>query len=352
MHDEQDAVQGKKILITGHTGFVGSWITKVLLHKGARIYGISLDVPTTPSMFEFERIGSKIYDKRGDVRNLHNLVSALREFSPDVVIHLAAQPLVLNSYKFPLDTFTTNIIGTVNLLEAIKLTPSVKSAVIFTSDKVYRNTEMGSPFVEDDRLGGYDPYSASKSCADIIVTSYRKSFFDNKEVAVSTVRAGNIIGGGDWSQNRLIPDAVRAAISGQAIKVRHPNAIRPWQHILDVVYATLRLISNMQANPVEYSKDYNIGPKDAVPFTVLRLLESFFNAFGSGKIEFVEHEEPEAGMLNLDTSLARRELNWTNAITLQGSVRKTAEWYRSYYSRNSRDDLTMAQVLDYEIRAF
>ncbi len=352
MHDEQDAVQGKKILITGHTGFVGSWITKVLLHKGARIYGISLDVPTTPSMFEFERIGSKIYDKRGDVRNLHDLVSALREFSPDVVIHLAAQPLVLNSYKFPLDTFTTNIIGTVNLLEAIKLTPSVKSAVIFTSDKVYRNTEMGSPFVEDDRLGGYDPYSASKSCADIIVTSYRKSFFDNKEVAVSTVRAGNIIGGGDWSQNRLIPDAVRAAISGQAIKVRHPNAIRPWQHILDVVYATLRLISNMQANPVEYSKDYNIGPKDAVPFTVLRLLKSFFNAFGSGKIEFVEHEEPEAGMLNLDTSLARRELNWTNAITLQGSVRKTAEWYRSYYSRNSRDDLTMAQVLDYEIRAF
>jgi len=270
--------KNKKILVTGHTGFMGSWLTKWLTMLNADVWGYALDPPTRPNLFEALNLTQKISnDIRGDIRDTKLLRKTILNFQPEMVFHLAAQPIVLESYENPVETFDTNVTGTVNLLNEIRKINSVKVVIVVTSDKSYRNNEWVYPYREDDILGGKDPYSASKSCQDIVVDSFRKSYLDNIGIAISSIRAGNVIGGGDWSKYRLIPDIVRGIISGQTIKIRNPDSVRPWQHVLEPISGML-ILANKMYNDIKFSGPWNFGPDSIKEFSVRRLWERFLDA--------------------------------------------------------------------------
>ncbi len=345
---DNEFFKNKKILITGHTGFIGSWLTKWLLMLKANILGYSLDPPTNPNMYDTINIGKYIKDIRNDIRDVKSLRSTISKFQPEIVFHLAAQPIVLDSYRNPSETFETNIMGTVNLLNSLRNVNSVRVILVMTSDKVYKNNEWVYPYREIDPLGGKDPYSASKSCQDIIVNSFRESYFKDKNVAISTIRAGNVIGGGDWGKYRIIPDIVRGITQNRIIKIRNPESIRPWQHVLDPIYGMLILTEKMWYD-TNFSDDWNFGPNNQRNITVKELVEKFIEIWGRGNYLIKKDKKlKEANYLQLDINKAKNKLNWLPKYEFEESIRMTVEWYKAYYERKEN----MEKITEFQIEKY
>jgi CDP-glucose 4,6-dehydratase len=346
---------GRRVLITGHTGFKGSWLSLWLARLGAEVTGLSLAPPTEPSLFASARVAESIVDLRGDVRDLNRLRVALAEYEPEVIFHLAAQPLVRLSYSQPVETFATNVMGTVNLLEAARHAESVRSIVLVTSDKCYENKEWVWGYREHEAMGGHDPYSASKGCAELVAAAYRRSFFAPRDwqTGVGTVRAGNVIGGGDWALDRLLPDAARALSAGRTITARRPNSVRPWQHVLEPLRGYITLAQRLHEEPHEWSGAWNFGPRDDDVVSVGHVLDLFVTHWGGGRWQ----AEPslngphEARLLRLDSAKAREQLGWRLALDLSEAVRLTADWYRQAAAgMTDLRELTCRQLAHYETK--
>jgi len=320
----------KRVLLTGHTGFKGGWLALWLARLGADVTGIGLAPDTTPSLFELAGVEAAMKASYiADIRDAAVIKSIVSDERPEVVLHLAAQPLVLPSYEDPLGTFASNVQGTANVLDALRGEASVRVAVMITTDKVYHNSDNGFPFRETDPLGGDDPYSASKAAAEIVIASYRKSFLGAQGVAVASARAGNVIGGGDWSQHRLIPDAVRAWQAGKVLVVRQPQAMRPWQHVLEPLAGYLRLSEVLWHDPGMVG-GFNFGPETNEAVTVREVIDLAQKAYGSGGVEIRQDTDAvhEAGWLSLEVTKARRELGFVPRWGLQSSIARTIDWYR------------------------
>jgi CDP-glucose 4,6-dehydratase len=321
--------RGKRVFVTGHTGFKGSWLCLVLERLGAIWSGLSLRPETNPNLFELSGIGHGGGGVFADIRDLQSVSRALTDFQPEIVFHLAAQPLVRRSHRDPVETFTTNVTGTSHLLEAARLCDSVKTVVVVTTDKVYRNNETCAAFSEEDSLGGHDPYSASKAAAEMVVQSYRQSFFANQGKGLAAARAGNVIGGGDWSEDRILPDAVRAWGVGRPLEVRNPEATRPWQHVLEPLCGYLCLAEEIHKNP-DASSDFNFGPDSHDVATVREVVEIAKAAFGRGDVAWGVKRDRlhEAKALSLDNSKAKARLGIRPVWSLQDAVSRTMSWYR------------------------
>ena len=350
-----DFYKGKKVLVTGHTGFKGSWLSTWLLNLGAEVTGYSIDLPSEPSLFKDVRLSEKITDIRGDVRDLNSLRGTLDDHSPDIVFHLAAQPIVRRSYNDPIETFTTNAIGSLNILEAVRESNSVKSLVMITSDKAYRNVEWIWGYKEDDLLGGEDPYSSSKGCAELIFYSYINSYFKNNEKLskLSTARAGNVIGGGDWAKDRIVPDIVRSFSKNEMLSIRAPNATRPWQHVLEPLSGYLTLGEMQMKNANLNHESFNFGPRDDVNQNVLRLVEEFSKYWDSGSWEVNKDDtKPEAGLLKLNCDKARTMLDWRAILSFEETIKFTGEWYKTYFENDvDLHEFTVQQISDYAQKA-
>ena len=343
----KDFYRGKKVLITGHTGFKGTWLTKILVNAGAEVCGYSRCSERNPSLFALSGVEKDIRHVKGDVRDYQHLQEVVSAFRPEIVFHLAAQPIVRESYENPLYTYETNVMGTANVLEAIRRTDSVKSAVIVTTDKVYRNDEQSRPFQEGEVLDGFDPYSNSKSCAELVTASYRRSFPGLPPI--STARAGNVIGGGDFAKDRIIPDCVRAVSKGEAIIVRNPHSVRPYQHVLEPLFAYL-LIAQRQAENPALAGSYNIGPEDSDCVTTGELVTLFCEKWGEGArwIDGSEKNAPhEAGLLRLDCSLMKKTFGWKPKWGIADAVEMVVKFEKA---RLSGGDMTAEMVR--EIRFF
>ena len=350
-----DFYKGKKVLVTGHTGFKGSWLSTWLLNLGAEVTGYSIDLPSEPSLFKDVRLSEKITDIRGDVRDLNSLRGTLDDHSPDIVFHLAAQPIVRRSYDDPVETFTTNAIGSLNILETVRESNSVKSLVMITSDKAYRNVEWIWGYKEDDLLGGEDPYSSSKGCAELIFYSYINSYFKNNEKLskLSTARAGNVIGGGDWAKDRIVPDIVRSFSKNEMLSIRAPNATRPWQHVLEPLSGYLTLGEMQMKNANLNHESFNFGPRDDVNQNVLRLVEEFSKYWDSGSWEVNKDDtKPEAGLLKLNCDKARTMLDWRAILSFEETIKFTGEWYKTYFENDvDLHEFTVQQISDYAQKA-
>lgn len=341
--------QGKRVLVTGHTGFKGGWLTIWLKRLGAQVYGIGLQPYTGPNLFELARIDALCDSYFCDIRNKDHLSALIRNFQPEVIFHLAAQPLVRQSYKEPIETFSTNVMGTAHLLDALRGLESIKAAVIATTDKVYRNNEWYWPYREDDELGGHDPYSSSKAASEIVIGSYRDSFLARQGVAVASARAGNVIGGGDWSLDRLIPDAIRAWQEKKPIEIRRPNAIRPWQHVLEPLAGYLILAEKLWTNS-SLEGAYNFGPLTKDAASVRDVIEMARRAYGNGLVHYVEEKQGphEAGLLALDISKAQQTLGFQPGLTLANSIQRTIGWYQSQFSGLDPRELCDNEIAVYE----
>ena len=339
----------KRVLITGHSGFKGGWLSLWLCSLGSEVLGIGLAPVTKPSLFEQAKIDASLSHNTCDIRDAERIKRIARSFKPEIILHLAAQPLVRESYHDPLTTFSTNIMGTANVLEAIRGLSSVRVALFVTSDKVYRNLETPFPYRESDVLGGHDPYSASKAASELVISSYRDSFLRAQDVAVASARAGNVIGGGDWSEDRLIPDAVRAWENGKPLYVRNPDAIRPWQHVLEPLYGYLTLAEYIWERP-ESAGAFNFGPNSNGCATVKEVIELAVGAYGRGDVSYcLQNEGPhEANMLALETAKSRLQLGTVPRWSLQESVSRTMDWYTAYYKGLNARELCEAEIDIYE----
>lgn len=350
----KDFWNGKRVFITGHTGFKGGWLALWLQSVGAYVSGYSLPVPTLPNLFEVGRVAEGMHSHLGDVRDLPGLLTVLKEEQPEVVFHLAAQPLVRYSYREPAETYATNVMGTVNLLEATRLTPSVRAVVIVTSDKCYENHEWVWGYRETDSLGGHDPYSNSKGCAELVTAAYRSSFFSPSEyskhrVAVATARAGNVIGGGDWAEDRLVPDIVRAFSGRQPVVIRNPAAVRPWQHVLEPLAGYVALAEKLVTQGPAWGEAWNFGPAESDAKPVQWIVERMCETWGSGaawEIDPKAHPH-EAHYLRLDITKAECRLGWRPRWNLESGLRKTVEWYQAYQNGWDMRAITQAQIDDY-----
>jgi len=345
----RDFWSGKRVLVTGHTGFKGSWLALWLQRLGAQVMGYSLPAPTQPSLFETARISESIQGVIADIRDLARLKAVMREFSPGVVFHLAAQPLVRASYDEPVETYSTNVLGTVNVLEAVRQTASVRSAVIVTTDKCYENREAAAGYRETDRLGGHDPYSNSKACAELAVDSYRRSFFNGAgTAAVASARAGNVIGGGDWAEDRLIPDLVRAAVAGKPLVLRYPKSTRPWQHVLEPLSGYLMLAERLWDDRARYAEAWNFGPRNDDARTVEDIVALAARAWGGGLKWVVDAglQPHETRMLKLDCSKAAAA-GWRPLLGAGEAVAWTIEWYRAWRDRRDVKALSFEQIERY-----
>jgi CDP-glucose 4,6-dehydratase len=340
---------GCAVLVTGHTGFKGAWLTLWLQSLGARVSGLAQDVPTAPSLYELARVGDGMATEfSADVRDVVAVREAVVASRPEIVIHMAAQPFVRRSFREPRETYETNVMGTVNVLEAVRATPSVKVTIVVTSDKCYRNDEHRRPFTERDPMGGYDPYSSSKGCAELVVDAYRHSFFSGKgddAPRVASGRAGNVIGGGDWGEERLIPDIMRAALSRSEIVIRNPDAVRPWQHVLSPVGGYLRLAEMLWAD-ARHARGWNFGPRDADVRPVRWIVERLTELWGEPLRWAVDDElhPVEAGFLALDSSEARQRLGWAPAWGVEQALQRIVDWYRDLHSGNDIRAVTCAQI--------
>ena len=323
--------KGKRVFLTGHTGFKGTWLSRILVSAGAEVTGYSLEPPTQPNLFELADLKGRMTSVIGDVRDYAAMLAAFQKARPEIVLHLAAQPIVLTSYEQPQYTYETNVMGTVNLLECVRVTGGVKSVLNVTTDKVYENNEWCWGYRENEPLDGFDPYSNSKSCSELVTHSYKRSFFDKDGVAVSTARAGNVIGGGDFADNRIIPDCVRAAMAGKPIVLRNPNSIRPYQHVLDPLYAYL-MIAAAQHDDFSFAGYYNVGPNESDCLSTGRLAEIFCKTWGDGlSYECLKKDGPhEANFLKLDCAKLKAVFGWTPGWDAQTAVEKTVEWTKVY----------------------
>lgn len=337
----------KKVLITGHTGFKGSWLCCILNNLGADVYGYALEPPTDPSLYRIAGVEEHITSEIGDVRDYEHLSSFVKDVRPDVLIHMAAQPLVRTGYDDPKGTYETNCMGTVNILECVRNTQSITSFLNVTTDKVYENLETKRAYKETDRLDGYDPYSNSKSCSELITHSYKRSFFGNGRCAISTARSGNVIGGGDFAKDRIIPDCIRAAVSEGRIILRNPNSVRPYQHVIEPLFAYLQ-IAMMQDADVTLSGNYNSGPDECDIITTGELADMFCRAWGGLSWERVSDGGPhEANLLMLDNSHIKKTLNVAPKWHINEAVDKTVEWTRAWISGMCVRDVMMAQIKEY-----
>ena len=323
--------KGKKVLVTGHTGFKGTWLSRILVNAGAEVTGYSLNPPTDPALFNMAGLEGKMNSVIGDIRDLAHLKQVFEDTKPEIVLHLAAQPIVRDSYKDPVYTYETNVIGTVNILECVRLNPCVKSFLNVTTDKVYENREWEYGYREVDRLDGYDPYSNSKSCSELVTHSYIRSFFADSDTAVSTARAGNVIGGGDFASDRIIPDCYRSAVIKQPVTVRNPYSIRPYQHVLEPLFLYLTIVKKQWEDP-SIRGYYNVGPDDCDCVDTGTLTTLFCKSWGRGmqwenKSDGGPHE---AGFLKLDCSRVKRVFGWKPTWHIEKAVAKSVEWYQLY----------------------
>lgn len=328
--------KNKKILITGHTGFKGSWMCKLLIAAGADVTGFALEPPTNPSLFEMCGLASQMNSVTGDIRDLVHLKKVFDEVKPEIVIHMAAQPIVRDSYKDPVYTYEVNVMGTVNVLECVRLSDSVKSFLNVTTDKVYLNKEWFWGYREEEELNGFDPYSNSKSCSELVTSSYKRSFFDGKDVAISTARAGNVIGGGDFANDRIIPDCVRAASSGKDIIVRNPFSTRPYEHVLEPIAAYLMIAKEQYENKEKYEGCYNVGPDENDCWTTGDLVTLFcrkWNAETGNNITWKNEYDGgphEANFLKLDCSKLKKVFGWSPQWNVETTMEKIVEWSLVY----------------------
>ena len=351
--------QNRRVLVTGHTGFKGGWLSLWLQELGAEVFGFSIDIPTQPSLYELAGVSKGMTSVTGDVRDLRSLSDFLAETNPEIVIHMAAQSLVRRSYSHPVETFSTNIMGTVNVLEALRQSGSARVLIVVTSDKCYENFECEAGYREQDPMGGFDPYSSSKGCAELVTAAYRNSFFnpadiDSHSKAVASVRAGNVIGGGDWAEDRLIPDIVAALHAGQVPEIRNPEAVRPWQFVLDPLNGYLTLAEHLWRDGVTYSGAWNFGPDNADATQVANVaarLASIWAGQASWRQRDPGDQPHEATYLKLDSSKARSQLRWTPAVDLKTSLEWVVEWYKHHFSAIDAREITLAQINKFRQRA-
>lgn len=345
---DMDFYKGKRVLVTGHTGFKGTWMCRMLINAGAVVTGYSLAAPTQPHLFGMADVEKKMHSVTGDIRDLVHLKQVFEEAQPEIVLHLAAQPIVRDSYREPVYTYETNVMGTVNVCECVRLCPCVKSFVNVTTDKVYENKEWEWGYRENEPLDGYDPYSNSKSCSELVTHSYKNSFFAGRALAVSTARAGNVIGGGDFANDRIIPDCVRAAERGEDIIIRNPHSTRPYQHVLEPVAAYL-MIAQKQYEDSSYQGYYNVGPDEADCITTGDLVNMFTVKWGQGLKWISQYDggPHEASFLKLDCSKLKKTFGWKPRWTISKALDATVEWTKVYFSRGD-----IPGVMDKQIQEF
>ena len=342
--------KNRKVLITGHTGFKGSWLSLWLQNMGAQVIGVSLEPPTSPSLYNQAKVSECMISLRADIRDLDKMNAIFHEYKPEIVFHLAAQPLVRYSYNEPVETYQTNVMGTLHILEAIRNIDTVRSAVMITTDKCYENREWEWGYRESDPMGGHDPYSSSKGCAELLIDSYRKSFFEkNGSTAIASVRAGNVIGGGDWAEDRLIPDIIRAVESDEDVHIRNPNAIRPWQHVLEPLSGYIELAEKLFESKQEFADAWNFGPEDKDVKPVQWIVEKIINIWGNDAAWSVDNgEHPhEANYLKLDCSKAHTKLNWWPKWSLDVALEKIIEWHKAEQNNSDMKQFTLEQIESY-----
>ena len=348
---------GKNVFVTGHTGFKGGWLALWLQRLGANVTGYSLEPITDPCFFQacsIDSIGTSII---GDIRDYANLETSIATAHPEIIVHMAAQPLVLESYKAPLETFETNLMGTLNILEIVRKSSYIKALVNVTSDKCYQNNEVQTPYTEDDAMGGHDPYSSSKGCSELITSAYRSSFFADRsensaQACIASARSGNVIGGGDWSADRLIPDIFRAIDEKKSIQIRNPRATRPWQHVLEPLRGYLVLAENLVKNGSAYAQAWNFGPDTQKSASVRTVLESLVFEWGA-PVDIQYERKPshlhEANFLSLDISKASSRLNWMPVLDISGTIAMTCSWYRRFYAGSKQmREFSLEQIKSYE----
>jgi CDP-glucose 4,6-dehydratase len=341
--------RGKRVFLTGHTGFKGGWLSLWLQQLGAELQGFALAPPTTPSLFNEARVGTGMASTLGDIRDADALRESMQAFRPDIVIHMAAQPLVRLSYAEPVATYATNVMGTVHLFEAVRQTPSARVVVNITTDKCYENKEWVWGYREDEPMGGYDPYSNSKGCAELVTSAYRRSFFQHGGAALASVRAGNVIGGGDWAADRLIPDILRAFEQGQAVVVRNPQATRPWQHVLEPLSGYLTLAQRLWTDGQALAEGWNFGPREEDAQPVRWILDRMVQQWGGDarwQLDGGQHPH-EAGFLKLDISKARARLGWQPRWALDEALGRIVKWHQAWLARQDVRALCLAQIADY-----
>ena len=348
----------KRVFITGVTGFKGSWLAIWLTSLGAKVYGYALDPPTVPSLFVLSDLKDKIKFTNGDVRDIEALRQSVVECQPDIVFHLAAQPIVRQSYEEPILTYETNVIGTAKLLEVVRTCTSVKAVVLITTDKCYDNKEWVWGYREIDPLGGYDPYSSSKACAELVISGYRSSFFNPQDygnehhVAIASARAGNVIGGGDWAKDRIVPDTIKALINGQTVVVRNPNAIRPWQHVLEPLCGYMMLAEKLYSDGPSYGEAWNFGPNSSDEQPVEYLVKSLCNLWpkpgAQYRIESGLKNVHEAAYLKLDCSKSRQRLGWQPVWDIEEALQMTVAWFENFLENRDSYELCIEQVTEYE----
>ena len=344
----EKTLKDKKILVTGHTGFTGSWLCQWLINIGAKVNGYALEPKTYPSLFNLLDLEKRMDSYIGDITRTDILHNYVEKVQPDLIIHLAAQPLVTDSYLNPLETYSINTMGTANVLEVARNCSSVQAIVCITTDKVYENNEDNKAYAEAARLGGKDPYSASKSAAELIIESYKYAFSAKDEILIASARGGNIIGGGDWSANRLIPDIVRAITSGNTLNIRYPNSTRPWQHVLGLVYGYLLLSADLLNNNYKSSSAWNFGPVDSKSYSVQEILDLAFSQWAEPNYKLTESDFAEAGYLRLDSSKAKDELFWYPPWNTKKAIKETFNWYKEFYKdQSSVLKITNSQIEDW-----
>ncbi len=337
---------GKRVFLTGHTGFKGSWISLWLQSMGADLFGLALTPPTTPSLFNEAKVGIGMQSSIGDIRDYSVVHSAMKACKPEIVIHMAAQPLVRYSYQAPVETYATNVMGTVHVLEAARLVGTVKAVVNVTTDKCYENKEWAWGYREDEPMGGYDPYSNSKGCSELVTSAYRRSFFNRSGIALASARAGNVIGGGDWAMDRLIPDILRALQDRTQVLIRNPQATRPWQHVLEPLSGYLLLAERLYTEGHAVAEGWNFGPREEDAKPVQWIVERMCESWGEGASwtrQPGEHPH-EASYLKLDISKARQRLGWTPRLTLDTALERITEWHRDWHIGKDMHNCTLAQI--------
>jgi CDP-glucose 4,6-dehydratase len=341
--------RGKRVFMTGHTGFKGSWLSLWLQQLNADLTGYALGAPTNPNLFEIANVSAGMRSIIGDIRDFAGLTKAMQDAKPDIVIHMAAQPLVRYSYQAPVDTYATNVMGTVHMLEAVRHCGSVRAVVNVTTDKCYQNQDWVWGYRENEPMGGYDPYSSSKGCAELVSAAYRKSFLRDAGIAMATARAGNVVGGGDWALDRLIPDILRALEKRHIVQIRNPNAIRPWQHVLEPLSGYMTLAENLHEKGQIYADGWNFGPRDEDARPVKSIVENLCTAWGDGanwKIDQGNHQY-EASYLKLDISKAVQELNWSPKWSLDKALNKITEWHQAWMSGQDMHTKSIQQIQEY-----
>jgi len=345
---EKSFWQGKRVYLTGHTGFKGSWMALWLSSLGSDVKGYALQPPTSPNLFDEARVAEKIQSEIGDIRDLNILKQSMIDFNPDILIHMAAQPLVRYSYQEPIETYDINVMGTAKVLEAARYCQKLKSIVCVTTDKCYENREWEWGYRENEAMGGHDPYSSSKGCAELVASAYRRSYMENKKVGLATVRAGNVIGGGDWAEDRLIPDILRAFENNEPVMIRNPKATRPWQHVLEPLHGYLILAERLYNSADKYADGWNFGPNEIDVRSVDWILDKMATMWPGAKWKLDKNSHPhEAGYLKLDISKAKTRLKWKPVWGLERTLEKIIAWHKNWIAGRDMQSVCIAEINEY-----